>query len=177
MKKTWVRLAIPQMIRKQVGIATAATSSGTKASSEPNTNAKTARAPITPINVSASTPRPPATAAVAREGINPGEPEAAAVQADGCERGLDARERARNRRLTVRLARRVDEREARPPVTGDESAIAGRGVGGDARAGKARPYGAHRRRGRRAGRPSRNPPAAAGAQDRGLRRPWRPPFA
>src|SRR5262249_59886983 len=100
------------------------------------------------------------TAAAAREGIIPGEPEAAAVHADGCERGLDARKPARNRRLTVRLARRVDEREARAPVTGDESAIVGRGIGGDARAGKARPYGAHRGRDGGAVRRCDNPLAA-----------------
>ena len=46
------------MARKQAGIATAAISSGTRASAEPNTNARTASAAVPASSVSASTPNP-----------------------------------------------------------------------------------------------------------------------
>jgi hypothetical protein len=61
MKLTSVRLVSPRMTRKVVRIATPAISSGTRASSEPNTNASTASAPSPPSSVSASTPPPSAS--------------------------------------------------------------------------------------------------------------------
>jgi hypothetical protein len=48
----------PKIARKQPRMATAAISSGTRASAEPNTNASTASAAAAASSVSASTPNP-----------------------------------------------------------------------------------------------------------------------
>jgi hypothetical protein len=110
-------------------------------------------------------------AAVARERVDAGELEAAAVRAHGRERRFDAPERARDRRLAVRLAGRVDEREVCPPVAGDEPLVRVGGVGGDARVGERFLHGAHRRGDRRPARRSGDPPAGPESQDRDIR--WR----
>ena len=59
MKLMSVKVVRPRITRKVARIATAAISSGRKASSEPNTNASTASAPSPPSSVSASTPLSP----------------------------------------------------------------------------------------------------------------------
>src|SRR6266487_212448 len=59
MKLTSVKVVKPRITRKVARIETAAISSGTRASSEPNTKASTASAPSPPSSVSVSTPVPP----------------------------------------------------------------------------------------------------------------------
>ena len=127
----------PSSSTNVVMIDTIAITSGTTARNEAKTNSSTTSAPSPPMTASASTPGPsppPLSSASASKPVTwTGAPP---TVAPGRRRGSpSARPRCCCRSPRVRTGR-VDERVHGAAVLRDEGAVAGRGVGRDARAGE-----------------------------------------
>ena len=137
MGDTAVSSVSPSSSTNVVMIATIAIRIGTTASAEANTNSSTTSAPTPPMIASASTPGPSLPPLSSASASKP-------VTWTGCAGDRRALERvARHPRRVgvvaeVRLVRpgRVDERVHGAAVLRGEDAVAGRGVGRDARAGQ-----------------------------------------
>jgi len=118
-KLTSVTAVSPKMARNAARMATAATSSGTSASSDPNTNASTTRAPTPPASVSTSTPVSPGrdSASAASSSIpvtSTDEPAGRAARSRSVTAGVSSEAPASTPRQGPRPARRRSGRRPRP---------------------------------------------------------------